>query len=186
MLNIWKYGHLCEKLTFIGYLCEICSMCKNMAIYVKIWLSFDICVKIWLFLKCVKFLKFYVQFLMDTILNPAITQISDEEKGRRALGTCISHLRKGRHANEMHISHPTKGRPALRRYVSPLLNVQKRIPTDYSPRDSPCANTHHDCWHTYVHVCVPTAMCRPVTRSTVWSMSCLTSLKHLDYCGFKC
>jgi hypothetical protein len=83
-------------------------------------------VKIWLFLKCVKFLKFYVQFLMDTILNPAITQISDEEKGRRALGTCISHLRKGRHANEMHISHPTKGRPALRRYVSPLLNVQKK------------------------------------------------------------
>jgi hypothetical protein len=24
-------GHLCEKLTFVGYLCEICSMCEHMA-----------------------------------------------------------------------------------------------------------------------------------------------------------
>jgi hypothetical protein len=24
-----------------------------------------------------------------------------------------------------------------------LLNMQKRIPADYSPRDSPCANTLH-------------------------------------------
>jgi hypothetical protein len=30
MLNVWKYGHLCENLTFIGYLCEICSMCENL------------------------------------------------------------------------------------------------------------------------------------------------------------
>jgi hypothetical protein len=22
MLNVWKYGHLCEKLNFIGYLCQ--------------------------------------------------------------------------------------------------------------------------------------------------------------------
>jgi hypothetical protein len=33
MLNVWKYDHLCENLTFIGYLCEICSMFENMAIY---------------------------------------------------------------------------------------------------------------------------------------------------------
>jgi hypothetical protein len=45
MLNVWKYDHLCKKLIFIGYLCEICSMCENMAISVKIWLSLDICVK---------------------------------------------------------------------------------------------------------------------------------------------
>jgi hypothetical protein len=30
MLNVGKYGHLCENLTFIGYLCAICSMCENM------------------------------------------------------------------------------------------------------------------------------------------------------------
>jgi hypothetical protein len=33
---VGKYDHLCEKLTFIGYLCEICSMCENMTIFVKI------------------------------------------------------------------------------------------------------------------------------------------------------
>jgi hypothetical protein len=33
--KVWKYGHLCENLTFIGYLCEICSLCENMAICVK-------------------------------------------------------------------------------------------------------------------------------------------------------
>jgi hypothetical protein len=31
-LNVRKYGHLSENLTFIGYLCEICSMCENMVI----------------------------------------------------------------------------------------------------------------------------------------------------------
>jgi hypothetical protein len=30
-----KFDHLCEKLTFIGYLCEICSMLENIAIRVK-------------------------------------------------------------------------------------------------------------------------------------------------------
>jgi hypothetical protein len=39
MLNIWKYDHLCENLTSIGYLCEICWMCENIIICVKIWLS---------------------------------------------------------------------------------------------------------------------------------------------------
>jgi hypothetical protein len=33
MFNVWKYDHLCENVTFIGYLCEICSMCDNMAIW---------------------------------------------------------------------------------------------------------------------------------------------------------
>jgi hypothetical protein len=36
--------------------------------------------------------------------------ISDEEKGRRALGTCVSHLSKGRRANEMRVSHLIKRR----------------------------------------------------------------------------
>jgi hypothetical protein len=45
MLNVWKYSNLSKNLTFIEYLCEICSMCKNIAIWVKIWLSLFICVK---------------------------------------------------------------------------------------------------------------------------------------------
>jgi hypothetical protein len=32
MLNVWKYDNLCATLTFIGYLCEICSMCENMVV----------------------------------------------------------------------------------------------------------------------------------------------------------
>jgi hypothetical protein len=31
-LTFIGYGYLCEKLIFIGYLCEICSMCENIAI----------------------------------------------------------------------------------------------------------------------------------------------------------
>jgi hypothetical protein len=74
MLNVWKYGHLCENSTFIGYLSEICSMCENVAICVQIWLSLDICVK---YAKCVKIWL----FLMDTILNLAIDQFLMKKKG---------------------------------------------------------------------------------------------------------
>jgi hypothetical protein len=66
--------------------------------------------------------------------------ISDEEKGRRDNETRVSHLNK-------------RGRTLWRR-VSSLLHMQK-IPTYYSPRDSPCTHTQHDLWYTYTHVCVP-------------------------------
>jgi hypothetical protein len=49
---------------------------------VKIW-SFDILV---LLLKCVQFLKFCVQFLMDTILNLAIVQFLMMKKGDACYG----------------------------------------------------------------------------------------------------
>jgi hypothetical protein len=93
MLNVWKYDHLCEILTFNGYLCEICSVFENMTICVKMWFLLDICVryaqcvKIWqfdvfvLFLKCVQFLKSCVQFLRDTILNLATIQFLRKIKG---------------------------------------------------------------------------------------------------------
>jgi hypothetical protein len=32
MLNVSKYGHLFGNLTFIGYLCEISSMCESMVL----------------------------------------------------------------------------------------------------------------------------------------------------------
>jgi hypothetical protein len=99
MLNVWKYGHLCENLTFIEYLCEICSMCENMDICVKIWISLDICVKyaqcvkIWTFdvlvlfmMPCVQFLKPCVQFLKDTILNLEIVQFLMKKKGDARFG----------------------------------------------------------------------------------------------------
>jgi hypothetical protein len=148
MLNVWKYGHLCENLTFIRYLCEICSMCENMAICVEIWLSLDICVK---YAQCVKIRSFVSKFVFHWIFvwnmfnvwkygrlcgnltfiwylceicwmceNMAISDehytesgncsIADEEKGRRALTTCVSYLGKGRCANKTCVSHLSKGR----------------------------------------------------------------------------
>jgi hypothetical protein len=120
-------------LTFIGYLCEICSMCENMTICMEIWLSLDICVKyaqcvkIWLFLKCVQFLKSYIQFLMNTILNPAIAQFMMKKKGDACSvwASCIGG--KMRHANKTRVLHLSKGRRALWRHVSLLLNMQKNL-----------------------------------------------------------
>jgi hypothetical protein len=44
--------------------------------------------------------------------------------------------------------------------ASPLYFICKKIPTDYSPWDSPCTNMQHDHWHTYVHVCVSMVILR--------------------------
>jgi hypothetical protein len=49
------------------------------------------CVIIWLFLKCVQFLKSNVQFLMDTILNPAIAQFLMKWKGDVPMQS-VSHI----------------------------------------------------------------------------------------------
>jgi hypothetical protein len=54
-------------------------------------LPFDVLV---LFLKCAQFLISCIQFLMDTILNLAIVQFFNEEKGRCAHATCVSYLRR--------------------------------------------------------------------------------------------
>jgi hypothetical protein len=108
--------------------------------------------------------------------------IPDEEKGKRGLGT--TRLAKERHANEMSSHILLKG-DARCEVACPLYLICKKILTDYSPRDFPCANTEHDRWHTDAHVCVPMATCLPDARSTAWSISCLTSFKHLDCCGFK-
>jgi hypothetical protein len=55
------------------WLCKICSMCENMAIYVKIWLSLDICVK---YAQCMKIWPFgvLVLFLMHSVhfLKPCV------------------------------------------------------------------------------------------------------------------
>jgi hypothetical protein len=50
---------------------------------------------------------------------------------------------------------------------------------------APCANTQRARWHAYVKVRVPTDTFKAGARSTAWSTSCLKSLKHIDYCGFK-
>jgi hypothetical protein len=64
--------------------------------------------------------------------------ISEEEKGRCVLATCVSHRRQWE-------TRDTEG-------GSPIyLTSQKRLPAEYSPRDVPCTNTRHARWHTYTH-----------------------------------
>jgi hypothetical protein len=169
MLNVWKYIHLCAILTFIGYLCEIWSMCENMTICVQIWLSLDICVK---YAQCVKIWPFMCNFdfhwiFMWNMLNVWkygcfwwtlywILQLFSFwwKKGRCALTTRVSYLGKGRRALDTRVSHRKKREM---RGMSPIyLTSQKRRSTDQSPCCASCAST-----------------------------SCLKSSKPLDYRVFK-
>jgi hypothetical protein len=72
------------------------------------------CVKIWpfdvliLFLKCVQFLKPCVQFLMDTILNPAIVKFLMKKKGDVHYGACLLCQEKGDACCGGHVSYLRK------------------------------------------------------------------------------
>jgi hypothetical protein len=83
MLNVLKYDHLCENVTFIGYLCEICSMCENMTI----WYLGSI------------FEVHAISKVLCSISDGHYTEsgnssVFDEEKGRHAHETHISYLRR--------------------------------------------------------------------------------------------
>jgi hypothetical protein len=111
-------------------------------------------VKIWLFLKCLQFLNSYVQFLMDTILNPAIAQFLMKKKGD-TLSVRVSHILVKGDAPMKRASRILINEDAHCGGASPFYFICKKIPTNYSPWDSPCTNTQHELWHTYAHVCVP-------------------------------
>jgi hypothetical protein len=117
MLNVWKYDHFCENLTFIGYLCEICSMCEICSFVWKFyfhWIFVWNMLNVWkhghlmswlCFWSVCSFWSLVVQFLMDTILNLTMCSVCGEEKGRRVLTRCISHLRKREtHTNKAHLA----------------------------------------------------------------------------------
>jgi hypothetical protein len=138
MLNVWKYGYLSEKSTFIGYLCEICSMwkygylsknltfigylseicsiCENMTIWVKIWISLVICVK---YAKCAKIWSFdalcSITEAFCSVSDKPYTKsgncsTSDDEKGRCMLTTHVSHLKqRGMHSKYTHLTSEVKG-----------------------------------------------------------------------------
>jgi hypothetical protein len=83
MLNVWKYVHLCENLTFIRYLCEICSMCENMIIW-YLGSASEVCA---------------VSEVLCSVSDGHYTKsdncsVSDDEKGRRVLWGCVSYLRE--------------------------------------------------------------------------------------------
>jgi hypothetical protein len=166
MLNVWKYDHLCENLTFIRYLCEICSMCENMTICVKIWHSLNICVKyaqcvtIWPFdvlvlflMPCVQFLKPCVQFLMNTILNQVIVQFLIKKKRKRAVMRCVSHLRKRETRPwNMHLVSQEKGDACYGGESPFYLIALKRMLMNYSPRRASCTSTWNGRLNTCTHV----------------------------------
>jgi hypothetical protein len=107
-------------------------------------------------------------------------------KGRHALWGCISYLKKKEtHVIGVRLVSQEKG-DARYGGVSPFyLTPQKRLSTEYSPWDAPCASMQRAHWHTYVHVCVPTSTYGPGARRTTWSTSCLRSSKPLDCRVFK-
>jgi hypothetical protein len=92
---------------------------------------------------------------MDTILNPVIAQFLMKKKGDTLLVRMFHILVKG-DVLMKRASHILINGDARCGGMSPLYFIcKKRIPTNYSPRDSPCTNTQNDLWHTYAHVCVP-------------------------------
>jgi hypothetical protein len=98
-------------------------MFENKVICVEIFLSLDIsvkyaqCVKIWLFLKCVQFPKVLCSVSDGHYTEFGNYSIYDEEKGRRTIGTRVSHLIKWRCVHFARASHMEKGRCALTRRV---------------------------------------------------------------------
>jgi hypothetical protein len=115
------------------------------------------------------------------LLNPAIVQFLMKNKGDALSVLRVSLLSKQRCASRMILN-----RDACFGGASPsYLICKKEYLIDYSSRDGPCASTWGTRWNTYVHVCVPMALCGPSARSTMWSTSCLISLKLLDCRGFK-
>jgi hypothetical protein len=123
MLNVSKYGNLCENVTFIGYLCEICSMCENMAFWCLDSIS-EVCV---------------VSKVLCSVSDGYHTKsgtrsISDEENGRRTQATCVSYKRR-RETSPRNASFkteekgdvPTKHASRISRTcVSLLLNMHKK------------------------------------------------------------
>jgi hypothetical protein len=121
------------------------SMFENMVICVEILLSLDISVKyaqyvkIWLFLKCVQFPKVLCSVSDGYYTEFGNCSISDEEKGRRALGTHIPHVIKWRHACFERVLPMEKGRRALTRRVSHMGKGRRAITMHISLLPSP----HH-------------------------------------------
>jgi hypothetical protein len=151
---------------------------------VKIW-SFDILV---LFLMpSVQFLKPCVQFLMDTILNLTIVQFLMKKKGdMRYCGASPISI-KGRRVPPISI----KGRCTLWECVSLLPNSTKKIVNEIfstgcslrQPATVPVGT--NTCWHKCVTYLCQRVPYGPGPRSTARSISCVTSLKHLECHGFK-
>jgi hypothetical protein len=89
----------------------------------------------------VQFLKPYVQFLMDTILNPVIVQFLMKKKGDAHYRGASPMSRKRRHALWGTCLLCQEKGDTCHGDTSPIyLTPQKRLSTKYSPRDALCAS----------------------------------------------
>jgi hypothetical protein len=162
---------LCEKLTFIGYVCHC----------LKIW-SLDIsvkyaqCMKIWMFLKCVQFHE------VLCLVSGEVCAFWRSKRGDTPTECTSRILVKGDVPTER-ASHILLKGDARCGGVSPfLLNMHKKrkpyrlfstgmllAPARGMPVGTDTPN-----------VFVPMVTQRPGARSIVWSTSCLKSLNYLD------
>jgi hypothetical protein len=94
ILNLWKYGHLRENLIFIGYLCEISSMCE-------IWSWSEN-----LTMPCVQFLMKIVESALCSAYDESVLPMM-KAKGGHTLWWRVSHLKqKGDTCCAAHLSCP--------------------------------------------------------------------------------
>jgi hypothetical protein len=156
-------------MTFIGHLCGICSMCETMVIWCLGFVSEALCA---------------VSEALWSISDEHYTKssnclVSDEEKGRHTLTTCILHLKKGETLSKCASPIRGKGRRTLWGCVSILLTAQKEYQQDIL-HEILLAPTYEWPW---AHVCLRSFDAR--TRSTAWRTSCLWFSKPLYCRGFK-
>jgi hypothetical protein len=165
---------LCENLTFIGYLCEICSMCENMAICVKIWLH---SIFVWNILnvwkyghlwKKLTFIGYLCEIcsIWDNMAIWCLGSISDamcavSEALYSVSDGCytessncsVSDEQKGRHTLTRRISHMRKRATHVMGACLPFTkHAQKRMSMNYCPRCASCTSTRHG----HLHMCVCT------------------------------
>jgi hypothetical protein len=144
MLTVWKYGHLCENVTFIGYLCEICSMCQNMVIWCPGSVS-EVCAVS----------KVLCSVSDGHYAESGNSSVSDEEKGRRVHVTRVSYLsrREMRPRNMCLISEKKGDVPTQRASPFYLTCTKKNI---YILFSTGCPLRQHVACllaHIHAHIC---------------------------------
>jgi hypothetical protein len=132
MLHVWKYDHLCEKLTFIVYLCQCLIIWSFVWKFYFHWIFLWNMLNVWkygCFWSVCSFLKSCVQFLVKCVL-------SGEAKGRHTYRTHVSHLSKGDVPTER-VSHILINGDTRCGGTSPfyLICTKKVRPINYSPRE---------------------------------------------------
>jgi hypothetical protein len=106
------------------------------------------CVKIWMFLKCVQFLKSYVQLLMDSILNLVIVQFLMKKRE--------THPSNARVVSEEKGDAPTQRASRISETCfSLLLTCTKKISIKYSIR---CSLRQHATVPIDTNMCVFVSM----------------------------